>query len=281
MHRARVVQGRSFPAVLYGTAWKEDATEGCVRKALAAGFRGIDTANQRKHYFEEGVGHALAAAFAEGSIKRDDLFLQTKFTYARGQDHRLPYDANASFADQVEQSFKRSLLHLNVRSIDSFVLHGPMSGRGLADADHEVWRAMETIQRASGTKLLGISNVSAEQLRALIAAASVKPAFVQNRCYANRGWDKEVREICDEHGVVYQGFSLLTANCDVVKKNALHAIAKRHAATPEQIVFAFALHVGMLPLTGTTDEAHMKLDLAAAEISLTSDEVNVITTLGS
>jgi diketogulonate reductase-like aldo/keto reductase len=135
---ARIVQGHSFPAFLYGTAWKEYEAERCVRSALAAGFRGIDTANQRKHYFEEGVGRALAGAFAEGRVSREDLFLQTKFTYARRQDHRLPYDANASHADQVEQSFRRSLLHLGVRAIDAFILHGPMSGRGLTPADHDV-----------------------------------------------------------------------------------------------------------------------------------------------
>ena len=60
--------------------------------ALRAGFRGIDTANQRRHYFEAGVGEALSAAYTAGVVTREDVFLQTKFTYQRGQDHRLPYD---------------------------------------------------------------------------------------------------------------------------------------------------------------------------------------------
>jgi diketogulonate reductase-like aldo/keto reductase len=102
---------------------------------------------------------------------------------------------------------------------------------------------MEAIQQSGGTKLLGSSNVSAEQLFALVAIAVVAPAFVQNRCYAQRGWDEEVRRVCDDHGIVYQGFSLLTANRDVVKSNALTSIAKHHAATSEQIIFAFALQI--------------------------------------
>ena len=57
----------------------------CVRV-----FAPIDTANQRRHYFEAGVGEGLAAAYRAGVVKRADLFLQTKFTYRPGQDHRLP-----------------------------------------------------------------------------------------------------------------------------------------------------------------------------------------------
>src|SRR5260221_367060 len=82
----------SVPDFLYGTAWKEDRTAALTELALRAGFRGIDTANQRRHYFEAGVGEGLAAAYRSGLVTRADLFLQTKFTYQGGQDHRLPYD---------------------------------------------------------------------------------------------------------------------------------------------------------------------------------------------
>src|SRR5689334_9382243 len=111
------------PTFIYGTAWKEDRTEGLVLEALDAGFRAIDTANQRKHYYEEGVGRALRQKL--GSIARDDLFIQTKFTFRDGQDDRLPYDPKASVAEQVAQSFQSSLSHLGLDRVDSLVLHGP------------------------------------------------------------------------------------------------------------------------------------------------------------
>src|ERR1700740_2252563 len=66
------------PAFLYGTAWKEDRTAGLTELALRAGVRAIDTANQRRHYFEAGVGEGLAAAHRTGIVTRADLFLQTK-----------------------------------------------------------------------------------------------------------------------------------------------------------------------------------------------------------
>jgi diketogulonate reductase-like aldo/keto reductase len=132
------------PSYLYGTAWKEDATESCVVAALSAGFRGIDTANQRKHYHEEGVGRGIADWLRSGGT-RDQLYLQTKFTFRDGQDHRLPYDEHAPIATQVKQSFESSLVHLGITYLDSLVLHGPSQGGTLGRLDHEAWRAMEAL----------------------------------------------------------------------------------------------------------------------------------------
>src|SRR6266498_980228 len=195
-----------LPTFIYGTAWKEDATERLTRLALDAGFRGIDTANQRRHYFEAGVGAAVAGAIGDGMVRRDELFLQTKFTYASGQDHRLPYAPKADPATQVRQSFASSLEHLQVETIDSYVLHGPSRRRGLSDVDVAVWRAMEALQAAGKTRFLGVSNVELEQLDSLCRMASVRPAFVQNRCFASTRWDGEVRGFCRAHDIVYQGF---------------------------------------------------------------------------
>src|SRR6266436_2477652 len=96
------IAGVRMPRFLYGTAWKEDQTQRLTELAIAQGFRGIDTANQRRHYREAAVGQAIAAAMARILVSRDELFLQTKFTFQRGQDHRLPYDSNASIATQFE-----------------------------------------------------------------------------------------------------------------------------------------------------------------------------------
>src|SRR5207248_2715443 len=132
--------------------------------AVRAGFRGIDTANQRRHYHEVGVGEGLAAAYRAGIVTRADLFLQTKFTSRDGQDHRLPYDPAAKPAIQVEQSLASSLEHLRTDHVDSFVLHGPSSGSGWTDTDAEVWQAMVRERAAGRTKFLGVSNVSFRHL---------------------------------------------------------------------------------------------------------------------
>jgi diketogulonate reductase-like aldo/keto reductase len=275
-----VTAGASVPKFLYGTAWKEDRTESLVRLALEAGFRGIDTANQRRHYVESAVGAAVAALGDAGKVRREDLFLQTKFTSLGGQDHRLPYDPRADPAIQVEQSFASSLEHLRTTYVDSYVLHGPSSRRGLTDEDWAVWRAMETVQKGGGARRLGVSNVSLEQLVTLHRSSGVKPAFVQNRCYAIQGWDADVRAFCAQHQIAYQGFSLLTANARGLASPAVSRAAQRTGRTAPQVVFRFALQVGMIPLTGTTSLAHMREDLASLEFELEPDEVRAIESCG-
>jgi diketogulonate reductase-like aldo/keto reductase len=272
------ISGVRVPRLLYGTAWKEDETRRLTGLALRQGFRGIDTANQRRHYHEVAVGQAIATAIDAGLVAREDLFLQTKFTFRRGQDHRLPYDPNAPIPVQVEQSFASSLEHLGTEAIDSYVLHGPTQRAGLAAADWDAWRAMEAIHAIGRARLLGVSNVSLEQLQCLCDGARVRPHFVQNRCYASQGWDRRVREFCSAHGIVYQGFSLLTANRAALAHPDLTRTAARHGRSVSQIVFRFALDVGMVALTGTSDPEHMREDLEVFGFRLERDEVERIET---
>src|SRR5216117_128195 len=218
------------PDFLYGTAWKQDRTQSLTELALRMGFRGIDTANQRRHYFEAGVGQALAAAYRAGVVTRADLFLQTKFTYQAGQDHRLPYDPAADLGMQLAQSLASSLEHLGTDHVDSYVLHGPASGHGWTDDDAEVWVAMVKERDAGRARLLGVSNVSLLHLEQMVAAGAETPAFVQNRCFARLGWDRDVRAFCRDRKIVYQGFSLLTANLEVLQSRRVAEIAARRKA---------------------------------------------------
>ena len=267
-----------LPSFMYGTAWKKEATAQLVQLAVASGFRAIDTANQLIHYQEALVGEALQALKQKG-ITRDTLFLQTKFTPVNGQDHRTPYDASADLTTQVRQSFDSSLTHLRTEYVDSYVLHGPYSRRGLGNADREVWTALEGLYQSGKTKMIGISNVTAEQLTQLCEQANVKPMVVQNRCYAALGWDKEVREICQDHGIIYQGFSLLTANGAVLADPEVRTIATRLGTGVAQVIFRFAMHIGMLPLTGTTSPQHMKEDLQAEQFTLSPEDIRRIETI--
>ncbi|HYP75681.1 MAG TPA: aldo/keto reductase [Polyangiaceae bacterium] len=265
-----------IPSFLYGTAWKEERTQALTRLAFEAGFRGIDTANQRKHYFEAGVGAALRDALRSGLLTRAEVFLQSKFTFLGGQDDRLPYDRSAPVTRQVAQSFDSSLVHLGTDYLDSYVLHGPSSRSGLTAADWQAWRAMEALAVSGKVRFLGISNVSLEQLQALYAEAAIPPAFVQNRCYAKTGWDQGVRALCRARGSTYQGFSLLTANRAELRGPVAQRIARDTGRPIEQIVFRFCRQLGILPLTGTSSSDHMRLDLAASELELTSDDVSAL-----
>jgi diketogulonate reductase-like aldo/keto reductase len=275
VERTQIIGQVKVPWFFYGTAWKEERTAALTRQALDAGFRAIDTANQRKHYFEAAAGEAVARFIGDGHATREELFLQTKFTAVDGQDHRLPYDRGAPPEEQVAQSLASSLEHLRTSYVDSLVLHGPSRVDRLSDEDWQVWRAIAAAQAAGKTRLVGASNLSPEQVAELCASAT-KPAFVQNRCYASRGWDREVRALCREHGVVYQGFSLLTANRAVLGSTPIQRAAARVQKTPAQVIFRFALEVGMIPLTGSSDARHLREDLDAFDFALAPDEIAAI-----
>jgi diketogulonate reductase-like aldo/keto reductase len=270
-------KNQDVPTLLYGTAWKEEKTADLTFMALETGFRAIDTANQRKHYFEEGVGQGIKRFLDLKSMERKDLFLQTKFTFAGGQDHRLPYNANTPIAQQVVDSFASSLQHLNTDYLDSYVLHGPINSFGFSNEDLEAWSAMEKLLHEKQTRHLGISNVSMEQLKTLCKKVVVKPRFVQNRCFARTGWDKEVREFCKGEGILYQGFSVLTANSrELSSSSEIVNMAQKYEKTVAQVVFRFCHQLGMIFLTGTTNREHMRQDLNIYDFELSPAEIAYI-----
>lgn len=262
--------GVKVPGIIYGTAWKKERTKALVEQALAAGFRGIDTACQPKHYYEPGVGEALAASYELG-LSRDQVYLQSKFTPLNGHDpQQIPYDPDASLSEQVAQSFETSLKNLQTDYLDGLILHSP-----LADKQDllEVWHAMEVIVQNGYVRQLGISNCYDPALfQFLYESANVKPALVQNRFYTDTGYDRELRKFCRECSVIYQSFWTLTANPGVLAAVAIKNIASEHKRTVAQVFFRYLTQTGIVPLTGTRSEQHMQEDLAIFAFELTEQE---------
>jgi diketogulonate reductase-like aldo/keto reductase len=268
--------GVSIPRLLYGTAWKKADTASLVQTAIRMGFRGIDTACQPKHYEESGVGEAVAACLREdgasgGGLTRAALYLQTKFTPLSGQDlTRIPYDPAAPLPEQVRQSFEASLENLRTNYLDGLLLHSPLPA---AAQTLQVWQAMEALVDLGGVRQLGISNCyRLEQLRALHDAARIKPALIQNRFYADTGYDREIRAYCRQQRIVYQSFWTLTANPQILTHRTVARLASRHARTPAQILFRYLTQADVVPLTGTRSQAHMREDLSIFDFQLSETD---------
>lgn len=262
--------GVEMPGIIYGTAWKKERTAALVEAALTAGFRGVDTACQPKHYDEPGVGRGLRAAL-EAGVSREELFVQTKFTPLRGQDPaRVPYDVDASLPEQVAQSVQRSLDNLLVGPIDSLVLHSPLPSFA---ATMSAWRALEAAVEGGQARQLGMSNCyDPSFFERLFAQARIKPAVLQNRFYRDSGYDVRLRAFCRDHGVVYQSFWTLTANPDLLESEAVQAACVAHDKTPAQVLYRALTQLGVVPLIGTTSRAHMAEDLSIFGFSLTPAE---------
>ncbi|BGP41018.1 hypothetical protein JCM10449v2_004987 [Rhodotorula kratochvilovae] len=264
----------SIPAMLYGTAWKGPRTTALVEQAVRAGFRGVDTACQPKHYYQPGVGDALEALERDGVVKREDLWLQTKYTPLPGQDTSkpLPYDPQAPLVEQasfsVRQSLATSLNELKTSYLDALVLHSPMQTK---QAHQEVWTEFERAVDEGKVRQLGISNVyDATYLAWIFDTARIKPTIVQNRFYADVGYGVHVLALCAEHGDVFQSFWTLTGNPQLLAHPALHALAHAYpspdnsapAALYEFLMRSNAASGGargrIIPLNGTTNERRMK-----------------------
>lgn len=266
--------GVKIPRLIYGTAWKKEKTADYVEEAIKTGFRGIDTAGQPKHYNEPLVGEALEKLIVAG-IKREDIYLQTKFTPISGQDpSNMPYHPGAPIDHQVRQSFESSLENLKTDYLDSLVLHSPVHpGEDMV----KVWSAMEEIYQKGKAKQLGISNCyHLDFLKALWDAVNVKPAVVQNRFYQQTGYDKELRQWCKEKGVIYQSFWTLTANPHILSGKTVRELCKKYQKSAPQILFRSLIQEGMIPLTGTTSTIHMKQDLEIFEFELEESEVDEV-----
>ena len=183
------------PGFMYGTAWKEERTEALTARGLGGGLP-RDRHGEPAQALLRG-GRRRGAAAARRS-PRDELFLQTKFTYLRGQDHRLPYDPRAPLAD-AGAAVVRELARAPRRRAPRLVRAARALRRRAAGArqDREAWGAMEALQQAGRVRLLGVSNVSREQLEALCAReAQSRRRSCRTAATRGRGWDRSVRAFC-------------------------------------------------------------------------------------
>jgi diketogulonate reductase-like aldo/keto reductase len=270
----RLVGNVRMPRILYGTAWKQDTTAHWVEAALRAGFAGIDTAGQPRHYDEAAVGAGIAAS----ARARDTLYLQTKITPLAGQDPaRLPYDPVAPLAAQIAASFASSQRNLRSERIDALLLHSPLREPA---ARRIAWNAFEALADAGKVGLLGISNCYAPvQLQQLWHEARVKPSIVQNRFYAQTGYDREIRAFCRAHGMVYQSFWTLSANPALLNSATVRGLAAAYERTPAQILLRWLLQNDVVPLTGTTSPAHLRQSLDVLTFELDAQDCTAIETL--
>ncbi|EKM54705.1 uncharacterized protein PHACADRAFT_163102 [Phanerochaete carnosa HHB-10118-sp] len=258
--------------LIYGTAWKKERTTGLVISAVLSGFRAIDTAGQPKHYREDLVGEALSTLQTEHGIKREDLFLQTKFTSLGGHDlnKRIPYDPNAELETQINDSFNNSLKNLRTSYVDSYVLHSPLEtlARTLA-----AWKVLMALQDAGKVKYIGVSNTyDVETLETLEKHGGRRVQVVQNRWFEGNGWDTKVFAYCRKHNVQYQSFWTLTGSPSLLQHHVLLTFAQAKGISSAQAAYKLAQLNDVTPLSGTTKEEHMKADLEVEKVEIGGED---------
>lgn len=263
-----------LPKLIYGTAWKKDKTKELVELAVRSGFRAIDTACQPRHYNEKGVGEALETLYKEG-FKREELFLETKFTPKDGQDpNSIPYNPELPLEKQIIQSFEVSLQNLKTTYLDSYILHSPLFP---FLETLKAWRVLEKLYKDGKVKNIGISNCyDFRVFKNLYKEAEIKPTILQNRFYGDSNYDKELRAFCLENGINYLGFWTLTANPHILASDIVNELKDKYEVSQPQIFYRFLTQIGITPLNGTTSQMHMLKDLDIFEFELEEDEIKEI-----
>jgi diketogulonate reductase-like aldo/keto reductase len=245
-----------LPAAGFGTLIPDPVvTRQATKTALETGFRHLDCAERYRN--EEAVGDAIQEALKTATLQREDLFVTTKLW---NTNHR---------PERVKRAFDASRERLQIDYVDCYLIHTPFAFRAGDEQDPrdehgrvvydsgitllDTWRALERLVDEGHCKSIGLSDITLEKLREIVAAARIKPAVVQVESHPYLP-EWELLEFCRKHGIVVQAFAALghAMEPSVLKDPVITAIAARVQKTPAQVVLAWAVQRGTAFLTTST-----------------------------
>jgi diketogulonate reductase-like aldo/keto reductase len=111
-------------------------------------------------------------------------------------------------------------------------------------------------------RCLGLCNVTLPVLSAFVHYGCIKPKVVQNRFCRKTNYDVDVRSFCATHGIIYQGFRILTGSTELLDSTSVLSASRLWAKSKEQSLYMLVLALGIVILNGTQDQGHMEDDLA-------------------
>ena len=245
-----------MPAAGFGTLIPDPVvTKQATFAALEAGFRHLDCAERYRN--EEAVGEAIQQAFEAGTLRREELFVTTKLW---NSNHR---------PERVKPALDGSRRRLKVDHVDCYIIHTPFAfkpgdeqdprdeqGRVIYDTGVtlvETWHAMERLVDEGHCRSIGLSDITLEKLREVVAAARIKPSVVQVESHPYLP-EWELLEFCREHGIVLQAFAAVGHGLEpkLIEDPVITAIAQRVHKTPAQVLLAWAVQRGTAFLTTST-----------------------------
>lgn len=255
--RIPLADGRgAIPAVGFGTLIPDlTETKQATKAALEVGFRHLDCAERYRN--EGAVGDALREAFDAGTVQREDLFVTTKLW---NTNHR---------PERVKPAFDASLQRLQIDYADCYLIHTPFAFRPGDDQDPrdengqviyddgitlaDTWAAMEALVDDGRCRSIGLSDVTLEKVREIVAVARIKPAVVQVESHPFLP-EWELLSFCQEHGIVLLAFAALghASVPNVLEDPVITGIAERQGMTPAQVALSWAVQRGTAFLTTST-----------------------------
>ena len=252
----------ALPALGFGTLIHDRlVTRQATKTALEVGFRHFDCAERYRN--EDMVGEAMQEMFGTGAIRREDIFVATKLW---NTNHR---------PERVAPAFEASLRRLRVDYVDCYLIHtsfafqpgddqDPRDASGQVIYDHgvtlvETWHALERLVDAGKCRSIGLSDITLERLREIVASARIKPAVIQVEAHPYLP-EWELLDYCRREGIVLLAGAPLGHAVDpkITDDPVLTAIARRVGRTPAQVALAWAVQRGTAFLTTSTTEGHIR-----------------------
>jgi alcohol dehydrogenase (NADP+) len=261
--------GDAMPALGLGT-WRlrPELTAATVRSALELGYRHLDAAAIYGN--EPQIGEALRQAFADGLVRREELWITGKLWNDCHEPH------------EVRPALERSLADLGLEHLDLYLMHWPLAQRrgvAMASSPEEqlsleqvplaaTWAAMEELVDQGLTRHIGVSNFSGAKLKALAAGARIRPEVLQIERHpllqqnALLAW-------CRENGVVVTGYGPLGSSGAnrpplVLQHPQVVALAGQRGLTPAQLLLAWGIGCGTAVIPKSVQPARLAENLAAA-----------------
>jgi diketogulonate reductase-like aldo/keto reductase len=243
----------AIPAIGFGTLIPDPgATRQATKTALEVGFRSFDCAERYRN--EDAASEAIQQVFKTGAVKRQDLFVATKLW---NTNHR---------PERVKPAFEASLRRLQVDYVDCYLIHTPFAfqpgeefhptdahGQVIYDTGVtlvETWRALERLVDEDRCRSIGLSDISLEKLREIVAVARIKPAVLQVESHPYLP-EWELLDFCQTNGIVLQAFAALGHAMEprLLDDPVITGIARRVGKTPAQVALAWAVQRGTALLT--------------------------------
>ncbi|MDB6143874.1 MAG: dehydrogenase [Pseudomonas sp.] len=272
-----------MPAVGFGTLFRDlSTTTQAVKDALEVGFRHFDCAERYRN--EDKVGVAFQAVLAAGKVQREDLFITTKLW---NTNHR---------PERVEPAFSASCQRLQVDYIDCYIIHTPFAFQPGDNQDPqdaqggviydsgvtliETWRALERLVDEGRCRSIGVSDITLDALKQIVAAARIKPSVVQVESHPYLP-EWELLEFCKQHGIIVLAFAPLGHGMEpnLLKDPVITGIAQREHKIPPQVALAWAVQRGTAFLTTSATKSHIQENFDISALPQEAlDEIQAITT---
>ncbi|QEI07431.1 aldo/keto reductase [Pigmentiphaga aceris] len=249
--------GHRLPTLGFGT-WRLNDDESCssVQRALAAGYRLIDTATRYEN--EVGVGRGIEAS----GLPRTSIVVTTKL-----------HDADHGY-DAALRAFDASAARLGLDYVDLYLIHWPLAER---DLYIDTWRAFIRLREEGRVRSIGVSNFEAPHLERLIAETDVAPAVNQIELHVDFS-QPALRAFHARHGIVTQSWRPLGKG-NLFDHPVVTALAQKHQRSPAQILLRWHVELGLVPIPKSGNPARIAENLDIFGFSLTSEDLRTLATL--